>query len=86
MFTGATIMLDHIVKTAQTFENTHGTPPDVIYINPHHYEGLCKHHPELFSSTQDIRLGFRLVIVPSCTLNHPEAAMLPATRHFNLVA
>lgn len=78
-------MLDHILKTARTFKNTHGTSPDIVYINPYHYEGLCKQHPELFASTQDAHLGFRLVIVPSCRLHHPEAAM-SATRRFSQVA
>jgi hypothetical protein len=50
-------MLDYLVKTAHSFENTHGTPPDVIYINPFHYECLCKQYPELFSSNQEVRLG-----------------------------
>lgn len=79
-------MLDHILKAAQTFANTHGTAPDIVYINPFHYAGLCKHHPELFSPNQGVRLGFRLVIIPSSTLTHPRAAMLPATRHFWQVA
>jgi hypothetical protein len=79
-------MLDHILKTAQTFENTHGTPPDVIYINPSHYEGLCKYYPELFSPSQDIKLGFRLVIVPRSTLVHPEAVLLSTTRQLGQVA
>ena len=79
-------MLDHILKTARTFKNTHGTSPDIVYINPYHYEGPCKQHPELFSSNQGAHLGFRLVIVPGCTLHHPEAAMLSASRHFNRVA
>jgi hypothetical protein len=54
-------MPGHILKTARTFENTHGTPPDVIYINPYHYEGLCKHYPEVFSPEQNFRhTGTRL--------------------------
>jgi len=79
-------MLDHILKAAQTFENTHGTAPDIVYINPVHYEGLCKYHAELFSPDQDVHLGFRLAIIPSCTLTHPRAAMLPATRRISQVA
>jgi len=79
-------MLDHILKTAQTFENSHGMPPDVIYINPSHYEVLCKHHSALFSHDQNVRLGFRLIILPSSMLIHPEAALLSATRHFSRVA
>ncbi|HAJ91882.1 MAG TPA: hypothetical protein DCO71_04565 [Gammaproteobacteria bacterium] len=79
-------MLDHIMKAAQTFENTHGTSPDIVYINPSHYECLYKHNPELFSQNQHIHLGFRLVIMPGCTLIHPKAAMLPAAQHFSQVA
>ena len=40
-------MLDHILKTARTFEKMHGTPPDVIYINPFHYQELCKHYSRM---------------------------------------
>ncbi|MEN8206395.1 MAG: hypothetical protein ABFS24_10315 [Pseudomonadota bacterium] len=79
-------MMDHLLKTAHTFERTHGTAPDVIYINPSHYESLYRHHPELFQPNQDIHLGFRLVIVPSSMLTHPEAALLDITRHLNRVA
>ena len=79
-------MLDHILKTAQTFENTHGTPPDIIYINPSHYESLCKHYPALFFASQNVRPGFRIVILPSCMLIHPEAALQSATSHFSRVA
>jgi hypothetical protein len=86
MLKGATIMLDHILRTALTFEKVHGIPPDIIYINPYHYENLCRHHPELCDPDQDICLGFRLVIVPSCTLYHPEAALLTAAQRFFQVA
>jgi hypothetical protein len=86
LFQGETIMLDQILRAARTFEDTHGLPPDIIYINPYHYEGLCRHHPELFYPNQDFRLGFRLVIVASSRLKQPEAAILPAIRHFCQVA
>lgn len=79
-------MLDHILNTAQTFEHTHGTAPDVIYINPSHFECLYKHHSELFETNQVIHLGFRLVIMPSSMLSHPKAALLDVTRHLSRVA
>ena len=79
-------MMDHILNTAQTFERTHGTAPDVIYINPSHYESLYKHHSELFQPNQDVHPGFRLVIIPSSMLTHPEAALLDVTRHLSRVA
>ena len=79
-------MLDHILNTAQTFEKLHGTAPDVIYINPSHYESLYKYHSELFQSEQGVCLGFRLVILPSSLLIHPEAALLAVTRRWSEVA
>ena len=79
-------MLDHILRTAQTFENTHGIAPEVIYINPSHYESLCRQHAELFLPDQGVRLGFRLVILPASMLIHPEAALLSATRQYRQVA
>jgi len=79
-------MLDHILNTAQTFERTHGTAPNIIYINPPHYECLYKHHPELFQPDQTLNLGFRLVILPSNMLTHPKAALLDTTRYLSQVA
>ena len=79
-------MLDHILNTAQTFEHIHGTAPDVIYINPSHFESLYKHHSELFQTNQSVYLGFRLVIMPSSMLTHPNAALLDVTRYLRRVA
>ena len=79
-------MLDHILNTAQTFEKLHGIAPDVIYINPSHYERLYKYHSDLFQSDQSICLGFRLVILPGSMLAHPEAALLAVTRYLSRVA
>ena len=79
-------MLDHILNTAQTFEKLHGIAPDVIYINPSHYERLYKYHSDLFQSDQGVYLGFRLVILPGSMLAHPEAALLAVTRYLSRVA
>lgn len=73
-------MLDYILNTAQTFEREHGIAPDVIYINPLHYEQLTRYSPELFAPGSRLNLGFRLVIVPANALAHPQASMLSA-RH-----
>ena len=69
-------MLDHILRTAQAYETTHGRSPDVIYINPVHYACLCRQHHDLFNRDETVSLGFRLMIVPSCQLTHPQAAVL----------
>ena len=79
-------MLDHILNTAQTFEKLHGIAPDVIYINPSHYERLYRYHSDLLQSGQGIYLGFRLVILPGSLLTHPEAALLAVTRYLSRVA
>jgi hypothetical protein len=71
-------MLDYILNTAQTFEREHGIAPDVIYINPLHYEQLTRYSPELFASGSRTDLGFRLVIVPANVLAHPRASLLSA--------
>jgi hypothetical protein len=73
-------MLDYILNTAQTFEREHGIAPDVIYINPLHYEQLTRYSPELFTPGSRRRLGFRLVIVPANELAHPAAALLADQR------
>jgi hypothetical protein len=69
-------MLDYILNTAQTFEREHGTAPDVIYINPLHYEQVTRYCPDLFAPGSKLHLGFRLVIVPATVLAHPQAALL----------
>ena len=79
-------MLDHILNTAQTFERIHGIAPDVVYINPVHYESLCRYHSELFQSNQNVHLGFLLVILPSSMLTHPEAALLDVTWQLERIA
>ena len=79
-------MLDHILQCVQAFEREHGTSPDVVYINPFHYEALRRYHPEVFAAAETFPLGFRLVIVPSNLLPHPEAALLCGTLPFNHVA
>lgn len=69
-------MLEHILQCVLAFERNHGTAPDVVYINPFHYDGLRRYHPSPFNSGESDSLGFRLVIVPSNQLSHPEAAQL----------
>jgi hypothetical protein len=73
-------MLDYLLHTAQSFEREHGIDPDVIYINPLHYEQLTRYYPELFAPESKLRLGFRLVIVPANVLAHPHASLLTAQR------
>lgn len=69
-------MLDHILQCVYAFEREHSTSPDVVYINPFHYAALRRYHPDVFGSGEYFPLGFRLVIVPSNLLSHPEAALL----------
>ena len=71
-------MLDYILNTAQAFEREHGIVPDVIYINPMHYEQLTRFNPELFAPGSRLLPGFRLVIVPANVLVHPRASLLTA--------
>ena len=71
-------MLDYILNTAQAFEREHGIVPDVIYINPMHYEQLTRFNPELFAPGSRLRSGFRLMIVPANVLAHPHASLLTA--------
>lgn len=79
-------MLDHLLQTAQAYERKHGKPPEVVYINPDHFETLFRYYPERFNGNPSIRLGFRLVIVPGCLLTHPQAAVLTTSRPVSRVA
>jgi hypothetical protein len=69
-------MLDHILQCVQAFEYEHSVSPDAVYINPFHYPGLRRYHPELFNTGETFSLGFRLVIIPGNQLTHPRAALL----------
>lgn len=79
-------MLDHIMQCVLDFEREHGIAPDVVYINPFHYDGLRRYHPGLFDPGKSVALGFRQVIVPSNQLSHPEAAQLSAPGSYCHVA
>lgn len=83
---GHSVMLDHILQCVQAFEREHNTSPDVVYINPFHYEGLYRYHPGLFEGHKPFLPGVRLVIVPANLLTHPEAAFLSDARCWPQVA
>lgn len=69
-------MLSYILYQAQEFERNHGVSPNVVYINPMHFEALFREYPALFEPDQEVRLGFRMMIVPGSRLTHPEALRL----------
>jgi len=73
-------MLDHILQCVQAFEREHKTSPDVVYINPLHYEGLYRYHSGLFAGHKPFPSGIRLIIVPANLLTHPEGALLSDAR------
>jgi hypothetical protein len=80
------VMLDHIMQCVHAFEREQGISPDVVYINPFHYEALRRYHPGLFNTGESSPLGFRLVIVPANLLPHPEAALLKGALYGSHVA
>ena len=43
-------MLDDILQCVQAFEREHNASPDVVYINPFHYDALRRYHPDVFLS------------------------------------
>ncbi|MEZ5541350.1 MAG: hypothetical protein R3F42_04830 [Pseudomonadota bacterium] len=69
-------MLSHILGQAYEFERIHGVAPNVVYINPLHFQALYREFPGLFEPAQTIRLGFRVVIIPASRLAHPEVSRL----------
>jgi len=72
-------MLDHILATAQSYEREHGIRPNVLYLNPDHHRVLVEYYPALFEHAPAICLEFRLVIVASSLLSHPQAAYVAET-------
>ena len=73
-------MLDYLLNTAHTFAIEHGVNPDIIYINPLHYEQLIRNSPDLFVPGSRLQPGFRLVILLKNVLAHPRASLLCAER------
>ena len=69
-------MLSYILQQAQQFERDFGVAPNVVYINPQHYEAMFREMPDLFDPGQALRPGFRMVILPASRLAHPEAALV----------
>lgn len=69
-------MLSYILQKAQQFTRDFGVAPTVIYINPQHYDALFRENPEMFAPDLPVRLGFKLAILPSSRLMHPEAALI----------
>jgi hypothetical protein len=67
-------MLDHILATALSYEREHGIRPNVLYMNPDHHRILIEYYPALFEHDPAICLDFRLVIVATSQLSHPQAA------------
>ncbi len=60
--------MNSALQRVQAFESEHGASPDVVYINPSHYQGLHRYHAEIFESGQSLQLGFQLVILPGSLL------------------
>ena len=52
-------MLDHILQCIQAFEREHSASPDVVCINPFHYEALRRYHPDVFLTGETFPPGFR---------------------------
>ena len=72
-------MLDHILATVQSYEREHGIRPNVLYLNPDHHRALIEYYPALFEHDPAISLEFRLVIVATSLLSHPQAAYVAET-------
>lgn len=70
-------MLDHILGRIQAFEKRHGVTPNVVYINPSHYQILREQCPGLFSDTVTFALGFNLILVSDRELVQPRIGWIP---------
>lgn len=74
-------MLDHILRQVQSFEQSHGERPNVVFISTDHLLALQTLYPELFARDPALELGFRFIVVPGSEIPHPRAALVPERRN-----
>ena len=71
-------MLTEILRSVQRFEREHGEAPNVVYLNPDHWQALMHELPGLRGAAAvPTPLGFHVLILPREDLVHPRSARLP---------
>lgn len=66
-------MLSFVYQLAHTFEQEHGYPPNLLYLNRRHYAALRADLPEdALQGTLAKRLGMELVLTDDAV--HPHVA------------
>jgi len=66
-------MLSFIYQLARTFELEHGYPPNLLYLNPHHYPALISALPgESKHDSLRQRLGMEIILTDEVV--HPHVA------------
>ena len=75
-------MLTEVLRSVQRFEHTHGSPPNVVYLNARHWLALLRDCPGLrgCDGAAVTPLGFHILILPVEDLPHPRAARLGLAR------
>jgi hypothetical protein len=64
-------MLSYIYQIANTFEQSHGIKPNLLYLNPIHFSNLREQLAELNTRDELIRfLGMEIIITPEAI--HPQ--------------
>jgi hypothetical protein len=79
---GVTIMLSFIYGLVRTYRREHGFTPNVLYLNPAHFDSLKASLPNLPTETEiGQALGLAIMIERNCL--HPHVAWLALRRCAN---
>jgi len=70
-------MLGHIYSLINRFEQSHGISPNLLYLNPIHYEHLKAALDESYTLTRIIELLHMDIIIQSDRI-HPHAVWIHA--------
>jgi hypothetical protein len=77
---GGYVMLSYLLGLIQEFEGTHGRVPILVTLNTRHMEQLLRDCPNLSRDNEPFPFGFRISVLPECTLAHPVVSVLPVVR------
>ena len=73
-------MLAFIMGMLQTYENSFGFRPQLVYLNQKHLTQLLTECPWLNSVDDRPALGFRIVLISENEPSHPKVVWIPPMR------
>ncbi len=70
-------MLAYIMGLIQSYENSHGYRPQLVYLNQKHLKRLIEECPWLNNMEDRPALGFRIVLISEKELVQPRVVWVP---------